>query len=647
MNPTAPKFPLDLKLDPQSGQILSLGDPSAKVEFLRCGPGAELELNGLPLALRLREEREGSGEHISLLEARSHVAYGAASSLRIRRVLTCGGVGLHPGRSGSVHLRYEFLRVPNNGDGDNLGYIWKPEIEAPLQVETLTVLTAPSLWFGEKTRMRAIAIGGSGPREHVSFEDGPVAEVVPHLQTGFRNAFPGQPLIAGALYYHPDDGRFVWVVARRPATGGRLQFGRQRQAFQFDYFTGMGVNDELFTPAVSFLWGRGLEEAERVLAGQFDRYEEPPDWWSKTTWFWLHPNWQRDASFETMAKGAEVLMDECGVNGFGLFTHDVPSSGHDCDVASPRPSPTLGGDAELRRAIDRIRAKGGHTYTWISRHGHRADSPGWQPSWGIRGVDGRSIRLRSPPSRGVSLDIVNCADPSFQDYIMRWIEYSVKHLGITGLFWDSGLQPLPPDFGGKPYLRWPGETSARALEFYEKVYRFGRTLSPDFFMWVEGISVDAPMNAFAVDNRSHGPNSGHGLMRRIAHAGPKRLVWRSAWPHDLGSGFPFIEPFSDIHWEPAGPKYKAAAADPMNRWVCRIVRERGCRHAIGLADGVSLLDEFVVACPSVSGPVMVPKTRCKGASLRHVVSGATVKGATVPEGVRFDLPASGAWEMRS
>ncbi len=641
------EFSLQLQMDPASGQIRSLRDSAADVEILRYEPGSELELNDHPLVTRLVKTAEKDGEHISYLEARVSAAYGAGGTLRIRRVMTRGGFHLHTGKPGSLHIRYDLCRVPHTEPGEALDYIWQPEIEAPMRLDTLSVLSAPALWFGEKTRMRAMAIGGSGPREHVSLEDGPVAEVVTALQTGFRTVFPGQQTVNGALYYHPADERFVWVVARRPQTGGRIQFGAKRQAFRFDYFTPMNLQDEWTTPAISLFWGKGLANADRILAEQFDRFEEPPAWWFNTSWFWLHPGWQQGrASFETMGRGAEILMDECGVNGFGLFHHDVPWSGNDCDVGSPQPSPGLGGDSALKRAVERIRNKGGHTYTWLSRHGHRAETAGWRDSWGVKGVDGRNIRLRNPPDGGVQIDIINCADPSFQEYITRWIEYYVKQLGINGLFWDSGFQAIPPDFGNKSYLRWPGEASALALEFYERMYRFGRSLSDDFFMWAEGIGTDAPMNAFAVDNKGPLASPGHALMRRISHLGPKRLVWRSAWAHDLGSGFPFITPFSDIGWNPAEESYRQAAADPMNRWICKTVRDRGVRQAIGLADGVSLLDEFVVACPGIIGPVGVPVDVCRGKTLEHVISGTVVKGRQAGGTTLFDLPESGAYRMQ-
>lgn len=618
-------FPVQVTIDPATGQLLSVGDASAGFEMLRFEPGHEIAINGVPLGTRLVRSVEARAEHVTEMRAVIEGGYGAGAALFIRRVMVAGGVGLHTARPGSLHVRYEITRVSHADDAvPRLDYIWPPEIESPLRIERVTVLAAPTPRFGPATRMRAIAIGGSGPREHVSLEDGPVAEVVPFLQSPFRTAFPGQQTLNGAMYY-ADDDRWVWLIARRPTTSGRVLFTERSQAFAFDYHQPMSLQDELFTPAVSLFWGRGLESSEHTLAEQFDLYEEPPDWWYRTTWFWLHPGWNRRMNFDSAAEGARVMMDDCGINGFGVLMHDIPWCGNDIDVASHRPGPNMGGFAAMERLAKSIRDRGGHTFAWFTRMGHRPDSPGFDPRWAIRGIDGRPVRLRNSEGVGVTLDICNPADPGYRDYLKHWVEFYVKRLGITGLFWDSGFQPIPPDFGNKPYLRHPGQTGAMAADLYEDIYRFGRSLSDDFFMWCEGISVDHVMNGFAVDNRRHGIRSAHPLMHRIAHHGPggKRIVWRSAWAHDLASGMPFCHPQNDVGW-PGPEKYRQLADDPLNRWACAFVRQHGVRDAVGLCDGVSLLADHVVVCPGLipaGGSIAVPGAALGGRTLEHTLDG--------------------------
>src|SRR5690606_19248315 len=130
------------------------------------------------------------------------------------------------------------------------------------------------------------------------------------------------------------------------------------------------IQQEITTPAISLLWGQGLDDAEGVLADQFDQFEEPPDWWYRTTWFWFHPNWQKDGSFHAMGRSADLLHEKCGVNGFGLVAHDLPWAGNDCDVASFQPNPTLGGERALRAVLRRFNDRGIHSYIWMSQKGH-------------------------------------------------------------------------------------------------------------------------------------------------------------------------------------------------------------------------------------------------------------------------------------
>ncbi len=640
-------FVLQVEHDPVTGQLLRLSDPDTGVELAAYVAGAELAWNGVPLRTELVSVDEARSEHITLMRAEIAVAYGAAATLEIRRVLVLGGCGLHAGRTRNLEWYYEVRRLPHLALGDSVDAIWQPLIEGPLHLETLTVLAAP-VRRDPATRMRALAMGGSGPREHVGIEDGPVAEVVPWLQCGFRNVFPGQQTVNGALYYRKDDGEpFVWVVARRPSTGGEIEFGEDRHAYRFYAFKPFPVNDEFITPAITFAWGRGLEESDRVLAGMFDHYEEPQDWFFHTCWFWLHTAWTRNGTFDGMRKAAEILMDEGGINGFGLLMHDVPAAGRDIDVGSFRSSPLLGGAEKLRQAMAAIRERGGHSYAWTSRHGHRSNDPRWQESWAIRGVDGRPVRLRAAAEHGVSIDIMNPRDPSFIAYMKDWIQHYVQDLGIDGLFWDSGFQPIYPDFGNKAYQRYPGETLAAAQYFYDEIYRFGRSLHKDFFMWAEGISPDYAMNMLSVDGQDEpGDRSKQALMQRLAHAGPQRLVWRSHRRHDLASGFVMTNPVSDIGWNGGDLEpYRRMANDPGNRAVVSLVKEKGVREAIGLGDGRSLLENFVVISPDVKGEVIVPGERCVGSKLRNVVSGAEVAGKQAGASVVYDVPAAGVYEM--
>lgn len=632
---------LELTFDEATGHLLGIHDPKLDMDLLKFSDAsAEFSLNQRPLWGTPKKMEIHAGEHRTQLDCDyDQPSYKAGRRYTLRRNIVPNAAGNHPGRSNSIHIRYALRREPWGDWESPLSQLWGAPLEAPVYVETLTALGSKTDFFGPKTQMRQLAIGGSGPREHVSLEDGPVAEVVPYLQTGFRNTFPGQSTIPGALYYHPEDERWVWIMVRRPQVGGQIEYRPDGQAYRFSYFKQMKLHDDILCPDIGIYWGRGLDEADKVLAEQFDLYREPPAWWYNTTWFWLHPMWQPDANFDDMAKGVEILMDECGVTGFGLGIHDIPRGGHDIEDRSYRVDPGMGGDDKLKRCCDLINSKGGHSYVWYTRAGMHPFGD-CRSDWAVRGEDGRRIMLE-----GLRIDMLNSMHPAYEQYILDGIEYYVKDIGVTGIFWDSAYQPMPPDFGDRDFLECPGEAMVCAPRFYEKAHRFGSRLSDDFFMFSEGITTESMCNVFAVDNASHGPNSGHRLMHKLAHLGPRRLVWRSAWSHDVAGAMPFVSPVCDIHLPCKPETYQKIAADPMNQWLCKTVKERGCRQAVGVADGISVLDEYVIAADKCSGEILIPEAVARGTKLTHEITGTEIEGKNAENGITFDLPESGGWKI--
>jgi hypothetical protein len=638
---------LKIVTDDESGQLLRLIDTEIGREIVRFEPGEEFALNQRPLRISSVAVDRRFNDHRTVFDAEDHPMYKAGRRYRLTRHIVPGGTGPHVGRRRSLSLRVAVRRVPWGDWRNDLDQVWGPPIETPLYLETVTLLAAKTAFFGPNTRMRAVAIGGSGPRDHVSYEDGPVDEVVSWLRTGFRTSFPGQQSIPGALYYDPADERWLWIFCRHPHVGGQIEFEKHRQAFRFGFFRNLDLNREVITPDVTIHYGQGLDEAEAVLAEQFDLYEEPPDWWYHTTWFWLHPQFQKHASFDNMAEAIRILMDGCGVNGFGLVGHDIPLAGCDVEPRSYRASPYMGSDDGLRRAAELISSKGGHSYMWYTRSAAMqgtAGNGGFRDAWALKGEDGRPVYVDL-----INGQMCNSLHPDYQAYVLAGLAYYVRELGITGIFWDSAFQPLSPDFSDPDgaYMDCPGEAMAGPPVLYEKAYRLGRSLSKDFFMWGEGLSTECRMNGFAVDNRRHGEKSGHLLMHRIAHAGPRRLVWRSAWPHDVAGAMPFISPFNDAGRDIGPAFYRKIAASPMNQWLCRTVKERGCRQAVGIADGTAVLDEFVIVADheELCRRVVVPDKLLRGRCLIHEVSGARVEGEQVAGGMAFDITETGAWKQ--
>ena len=159
------------------------------------------------------------------------------------------------------------------------------------------------------------ALGGVGPRSHVSHEDGLVKDVTPHLWNHFRRTHPGVQMIPGAVYYHPD-GRWVWITCQRPTVGMHWDFETDRLAAQFQYHARLQPAEIVHTPEVSLYWGRGgRAEMLARLNENFIAYEEPADWFFHTTWFWLHW-WQfRQHGYDDMVEQIKFLNGELGLTG--------------------------------------------------------------------------------------------------------------------------------------------------------------------------------------------------------------------------------------------------------------------------------------------------------------------------------------------
>ena len=633
-----------IDLDDDTGQVRRIHDTKLDRTIVEFQAGHEFEMNGQPLNPDLVDHADEWGGLKTSFDLKCWEGYLMGARYEIDRIIVPGGQGNHIGSTQAIHFRHSLHRVPWGDYEKPLDELWKTPIEAPDLLKSFTALCAPNAFFGPNTHMRATAIGGSGPREHVSLEEGPVKDVVPYLQTSFRTTFPGQSSVPGALYYDPDTEQWLWIVVRHADIGGDIQYREDGQRIRYLPYKNMATHDRILFPDISLYYGQGMDEADACMAQFFDLYEEPPAWWYHTCWFWLHSFWQPNMSFELAKEAVRTLMDDCGVTGFGMTVHDLPPGGADCACRSPKASPYLGGDDKARALVDFIHEKGGHCYVWMGRYGklQQGGPMQWRDEWALRGTDNRPVGAKV-------FRICDSLCPDYQTYLLKWVEYYVDYLGIDGIFWDSAFQPQPANFSeaSKGWLNFPGEAMAGAPALYEEVYRFGKSLHEDFFMWAEGITTERVSNAFAVDNRAHGERSGHELANRLAHAGPRRLVWRTAWGQDVSGAFPFVSPGQDIHRDPLSDFYKKVAADPMNQWLCKTVRERGCRQARGIADGIAVLDEFLVVPmkDSLLGTVEVPADLARGTSLTNELTGTTIQGRKTPNGVEFDLSETGAWRM--
>jgi hypothetical protein len=463
----------------------------------------------------------------------------------------------------------------------------------------------------------------------------------------FKRTHPGVQLIPGAAYYH-EDGRWLWITSQRPTVGMHWDYERDRQVARFEYHALLEPAETVHTPEVSLYWGRGgRAEMLNVMNRHFIMYEEPSDWFYKTTWFWL--NWwrYRPNGYADMADQVKYLHEELGLTGFGITAHDLRPGMWDCGTSSLGPSPHLGGEAGFRKLGETVRDLGGHMYVWLPWNGMSQPSPDLKPDWRILGCDGHPYTSYSLGSADLYQGL-NYKHPEVQEYYLKWIRRYITEFHIDGIFWDCGGGPLPSDFtpeAKRPFQRFPSEAMTGGYDFMKRVMQEGRAYTSDFFMWHECFSQDLAATGYS----THTGNDA--FVMELNRHGPKRLVYRSHSTYNLYGGFARVSPSEDSGINAAGTKesYHEMVNDPMNKWVVQFVREHGTREAVGLQPGVALCANHIVVDPSTEPrKVTVPHWVGTPETLTDVLTGKEIKPeATSDAGTVFTLSGKTAYEMMS
>jgi len=642
---------IDIQYDAGTGQLLGIRDTVLDMDVVRYAPGHEVEINrrGVPTTLTHVDDNPGAPAFQSVLSSVSHPAIGSHQSFNLFRSVVVGRVdqpfGNHLNPPQSLHVRYRLDRKRVDDYADPIAHsAGSRPVQMPLWLETFGALCGKTEWFGPETRMLQAAPGGAGPKEHVGVAEGPVAEVVPILWNTFRRAHPGVQMLPGAAYYH-EDGRWLWITAQRPDVGMHWDYEPDAIKAQFAFHDRLAPNEVVYPPEVSLYWGKGgrAEMLER-MANAFVLYEEPDDWFYRTTWFWLHWWQRRERGFEEMADHARHLYEELGVTGFGVAGHDVRPGCWDCSAGSLSPSPLYGGDRGMEKLGETIQDIGAHAFVWMSFAG--LGNPGdIKHHWRLLGDDGRPYDSFSLGSFDL-YNGLNFNHPEVRDYYLATVRQYVEDFGIDGIFWDCGGVPLPPDFAPphtRPFQRFPGEAMVGGYDLMREIMRFGKQLSPDFFMWHETFSADLP---------GHGYSSHTGSERflgEIAHAGRKRLVYRSGSTYNLDGGFAMLDPNQDtVFKSPISiDSYKDMVADPMNRWLVRFVADHGVRDARRIGPGAAHCHGHVVVDPAKEPrSITVPPALARPRSMTNVLTGEKVRPADESDaGATFALVGRAAYEI--
>jgi len=284
-------------------------------------------------------------------------------------------------------------------------------------------------------------------------------------------------------------------------------------------------------------------------------------------------------------------------------------------------------------------------FVWMPFLGLAQPGGDLKDSWRIRGDDGRPYEAFYIGSYDM-YQAVNFLHPEVQQYYLDWIRRYVADYGVEGIFWDCGGSPLPPDFSPpelRPFQRWPSESMVGGYRFMERVLQEGRRWSKDFFMWHECFSADLPATGYS----THTGNDA--FLIELNRLGRKRLVFRSGSTYNLYGGFATVCPGSDTAFRSPATidTYRPMAADAMNRWLVRFVREHGIREALGLQPCVSLCAGHVVVDPSEEPREVVwPAWAGAVRRLRNVLTGeAVAPHAQDDAGPRFRLAGRAAYAV--
>lgn len=635
-----PNLQVDIKSG--SGDIVSLRDLELDLTVIDSPPRWELQVNRHPIELSMffHEDRRGILQTIG--RTTEWLAYSQGYGLQVARLAV-------PGRH-SLHLQYRVKRVPMEHiypmPGPNTH-----DLEQPLWVDTLGFLGWNFSLMRPDTKMRVCHLSGGGPFEHISAEDGPMSEVTPKLWHLMRRTYPGVQSIPGALFYRHDPEQWLFLLARRSKLAYTTDYNEHGMQFHMQYHKFMAPLEEFPVPEMSIFWGRDLEEMEALWADQFDQYEEPPEWQYHTTWTATHGAGPNPRKYSEVGDAAVASIEHGGANGIWLYTHDIKRFDTDTSPSSAGPCPNSGTRHDFRDMVKRIHHAGGRVKVWLSASGMKP----WgdlQPGWSIKGVDGVPWVSWGWDAHEF-ITACNALDPGFRKYMLDWTRRYVEDFDVDAFFLDCGVFTLTCDFDpAHTQGHFPSEAGPAMRELFHEMWDLIQEIKPgDFHMWYEGTHSDYPGSGYAWGNMVFPPpppeaTTGQRMMYNFVRRRPeRRLVWGTLSAYDLACGM--------AHWDPPmgglGSVAEALenAANPMNQFIVKLVRERGTREARGITDGLSWLDNLLITIPQYHGAVTIAEPALQNLkAVEHVLTGERIEATRDEQGRPvIELPGGAAFHI--
>ncbi len=513
-----------------------------------------------------------------------------------------------------------------------------PVVEAPLWVDSFSLLNLNWNFWGEDTRMIFPSAHSNGPSDefgHVGYEHDTPENCKKFLQNDWRRIYPGVLVIHGGLFYNAVTGEWVAITCRRSHVGYILNMEDAGKGVSYDFtlHAPFHLGDSLRMPEIKIYYGSSREEMMHWLADYVTfYYEEPPEWIHKTLWS-DGLCWNNKATWSQQGDFWEAEIEKGLYSGikYSLVTNRPVSSG-----TSPmgyEPDPNHGSIAEFKKMCRRLTDKGIPMLIWMSHTGLLPGGQDIDDDWFMRGIDGRIIASWGNEDGGMMA--VNPGHPGYIEYTKKWIRFYMKECGAKGIFMDCLGWAFPPDFKPRSFMRYPGDTNRMTIKFAEEIYACIKECDPEGILIGEGATLDVPVNVItfyanpvrAIDGM--GPRDFFLQLNRYSE---KRIV--------IDQG-PQLFAASGICC-----KDDAKGWEEKNIYLNRLLREKGGRDAaIPLKGDLSILGDLLVV-PAVEGhlygEIRLPEPWQEVVRLVEETDGSVVE---VAEAGIFRNVATGIYKM--
>lgn len=580
--------------DPQSGSVTSVKLYGEEL-LAPAAVGPELLVNGQSLKTRLHQTADSKAplEQQARLKGEHFVDHFAGWGLVLSRSMGA--------RTNLKHrcfgIQYVIRREPADMTDLPCPGPGGPVIEAPLHVDTFTLLNWNWNFWGDDTRMLFHSSHSSGPADeygHVGYEHDTPERCKAFMRNVWRRIYPGVMTIHGGVFYNAKTGHWLAITCRRPQVGYilNIESAGRGVAYDFTLHAPFGLGEALTMPEIKIYWGRTRDEMWQFMADYVTfYYRETPAWLFRTLWgeglAWNNqPTWTQQADhWEKRVASGEVT----GIS-YSLVTNRPLLSG--TTPTGYEPDPNHGTIDEFRTMCRRLTSKGVPLLIWMSHSGlmYRGGCD-IDDDWFIRGIDGRVCASWGSADRP-ELVHINPGHPGYIAYTKKWIRFYMLECGAKGFFFDCLGWAFPPDFRPRPFMRYPGDTNRMAITFLEEIAACVKECDPEGVVFGEGTTFDAPVDLASVNFNPVRAVDGMGprdFLLALNQYSQKRVVLDQGARFSVAAGMVAAL---------AGP-----GSEAKNRCLAKFLREHGGPRAFSLLPGELAVHESTrhLVVPQLTG----------------------------------------------